>query len=192
MVIEKQLYSVEDVWTLVQDPDNLNRRYELIEGELIEMSPPGRIHGQLAADIARYLGNHIVARGLGICTVETGYHPQNNRRTLLSPDVAFLSHARIPDSPAEKYVSVMPDLAVEVLSPSNSLRFARRKAAIYLQNGTGLVWIVQPAPPGVYICRLVASRLQSDFVGSGDVLSGESVLPGFELEIDLLFPSTQG
>ena len=189
IAIQQQLYTVDDVWELAHQPGNANH-YELIEGELLTMSPPGGLHGELAYMIARYIGNFIEEHGLGTVTVETGYHPPEDRRTLLSPDVAFLSSAKMPRPLPEKYIPVMPDLAIEILSPTDTLRQARRKAALYLRHGTQLVWIVLPAEKGVDVCRSVdGPRLNIEFVGQESRLSGEQVLPGFELELGLLFPA---
>ena len=189
MVIKERLYSLDDVWELAHQPGNVNH-YELIEGELLTMSPPGGLHGELAYMIARYIGNFIEEHGLGTVTVETGYHPPEGRHTLLSPDVAFLSSAKISRPLPEKYIPVMPDLAIEILSPNDTLRQARRKAALYLRHGTQLVWIVLPAEKGVDVCRAVdGPGLNIEFVGQESSLSGEQVLPGFELKLELLFPT---
>ena len=86
----------------------------------------------------------------------------------------------------------MPDLAVETASPSESLQQIRRKAAIYLDNGTSLVWIALPDEKGVDICRSSdGARLDIEFVGADGKLSGEDVLPGFELELSRLFPNPE-
>ena len=72
------------------------------------------------------------------------------------PNVAFVSKASISQQPLpEKYDRAHAGLAVEVVSPSNSIQQIRRKAAIYLDNGTSLVWIVLPADKGVDVCRSV-------------------------------------
>ena len=189
MVIEQQLYSVDDVWEVAHQPGNVNH-YELIEGELFEMPPPGYAHGRLAVLMARYIGNFVEAQELGEVTVESGYHPPDGRHTLLSPDVAFLSKAKAPHPFWGKYIPVMPDLAVEILSPTDTLRQVRRKAALYLKHGTQLVWIVLPTEKGVDVCRSVdGARLNIEFVGQEGSLSGEQVLPGFELKLGLLFPT---
>ena len=191
MVIQQQLYSVDDVWEMAHQTDSENH-YDLIDGELFEMPPPGYAHGRLAVLIARYIGNFVEAQELGEVTVESGYHPPDNRHTLLSPDVAFLSKAKAPQPFWGKYIPVMPDLAVEILSPSDTFRQVRRKAAVYLRYGTQLVWIVLPAEKGVDVCRSVdGSRLDIEFVGNEGSLSGEQILPGFELELGLLFPSAK-
>ena len=83
----------------------------------------------------------------------------------------------------------MPDIAVEVKSPSNTVAELRRKASIYLQHGTQLVWIVIPDRKGVEVCRLDDNgNMQTEFIGADGALSGEPVLPGFALELALLFP----
>ena len=191
IAIQQQLYTVDDVWELAHQPDNVNH-YELIEGELFEMPPPGYAHGRLAVLIAHYILSFTQVQELGEVTVETGYHPPDSRHTLLSPDVAFLSKAKAPHPFWGKYIPVMPDLAIEILSPTDTLRKARRKAALYLQHGTQLVWIVLPAEKGVDVCRSVdGPRLNIEFVGQESSLSGEQVLPGFELELELLFPAAK-
>ena len=190
MVVQDHLLTVDDVWELAHHPDNENVYFELIDGKLFTMVPPGRRHGLLATEIAGYLWLFNSEHRLGEITIETGYHPSDTRYTLLGPDIAFLRHERLPQPPTEKYISVMPDLAVEILSPSDTIAKARRKAEVYLQNGTELVWLVQPKRQGVEVCRLVeGADLQFEFAGQGDSLSGEEILPGFELEVDLLFPS---
>lgn len=190
MVVQQRLYTVDDVWEFVHQPENDNIHFELIDGELFRMAPPGLEHGDLAVKFAYNIMRFVQEHDLGIVTVETGYHPRDSRVTLLSPDVAFLSKARIPQSDPQKYAPVMPDLAVEILSPSDSLRQIRRKAAIYLDNGTRLLWIVMPKEKGVDVCRAgEGAGLQIDFVGQDGVLYGENVLPGFELDLKLLFPS---
>ena len=190
MVVQQRLYTVDDVWEFAHQLENENIHFELIDGELHRMAPPGLEHGDLAVEIAYYLKGFVKKRDLGKVTVETGYHPSTTRATLLSPDVAFLSKARLPKSDPRKYVSVMPDLAIEILSPSDSLEQVRRKAAIYLDNGTELVWIVIPNEMGVDVCRSAeGAGVRIDYVGRDDKLYGEDVLPGFELELKLLFPT---
>ena len=183
MIIEKQLYTIDDVWELAHDPGNENLQVELIDGELCSMTRPGRRHGIIATEIAGYLWLFNKTHNLGLVTVESGYHPPDYRYTLLGPDVAFTRFERMPDSPPDKFIPVMPDLAVEVLSPSDTLAKAREKAEIYLRNGTSVVWLVQPGRQGVDVCRLIdGSQLQIEFVGNDGKLSGESFLPSFELE----------
>lgn len=189
MDIQERLLDVDDLWELGRDPAYSDRYIELIDGELIEMPQPGRRHGLLAADIVFYLRLYTRTREIGEITIESGYFSADDRHTLLGPDVAFLRYDRLPQPPTDKWVSVMPDLAVEIRSPGDSLAKIRRKAQIYLRNGTTIVWIVLPAQQGVEVWRQVeGSPPASEFFGVGDKLEGEDVLPGFKLDISLLFP----
>ena len=188
MIIEKQLYTIDDVWEMAQDPENENIFFELIDGELITMTRPGNRHGLLATEIALYLRLFNMTHNLGQVTVESGYRLPNYRYTVLGPDVAFTRFDRMPDRQPTKYVPLMPDLAVEIISPSESLKSARRKAEVYLLNGTSLVWLVQPNKRGVEVCRLVDdTQLQIEFIDQDSFLVGEDILPGFELEASKIF-----
>ena len=188
MALRQRLYDIDDLWELVcQDDTGLNH-YELIDRALIEMSPPGGRHGQLAIILGHYIFIFAEALDLGVVTAETGYHPPDNRHTLLSPDVAFVSKKRAPQPFPEKYVPLMPDLAVEIVSPSNSVKALRRKATIYLQNGTQLVWIVMPGKNSVEVCRMKdGAGMTREIVESTGTLAGEQVLPGFALDMKRLF-----
>ena len=193
MVTQQQVHTVDTVWDLAHAPENDSNRFYLIDGELFELPISGALEGRLTAMIGSHIFGYADEHGLGEVTAHTGYHPPANRLTLLGPNVAFVSEARLSQSLPEKYVPLMPDLAVEVVSPSNSIQQIRRKAAIYLENGTTLVWIVLPAEKGVDVCRSVeGSRLDIEFVGQSGKLTGEGILPGFELEISRLFPVAVG
>lgn len=188
MLLEKQLYTIDDVWEMAQDPDYENVFIELIDGELITVSRPGNRHGVLATEIAGYLWLFNKSQNLGQVTVESGYHPPGYRYTLLGPDVAFTRFDRMPQPKPDKFVPLMPDIAVEILSPSDALTEAREKAEIYLLNGTSIVWLVQPERQGVEVCRLLdGAQLQIEFVDHDGKLSGGDILPGFSLEISQIF-----
>ncbi len=187
MIVRDRVYTVDDVWKLAQLPENEAERYYLIDGELFVTMSPGELHGALASEIARLMGNFVVERDLGRVTVETGYFPSDDRRTLLLPDVAFRSRSRAPGSARIGFVPQMPDIAVEVLSPSNTLPELRRKAEVYLRHGATLVWLVNPSEKSVEVWRFTDDELTSETVGPAGALSGESVLPGFTLDLSRLF-----
>ena len=191
MMIQTVMWTTQSTDRLVDNQaDNDDIRYELIDGEIFEMSPPGLQHGSLASEISRHLGNYVVPAGLGIVSVETGYHPPNDRSILLSPDVAFTSVARLPTPLPKRFAPFMPDLAVEIVSPSNTVKQVRRKAAIYLRHGTQIVWIVWPDSRTVEVCRQNQdSDIECAMLAQGDSLTGELVLPGFALELRQLFTS---
>ena len=189
MVLTEKLYTVDDLWAIDHDPDLEHRKFYLIDGVLYEDDMPGRKHGLIAIEIAFHLRLYTAKHPVGEVTGEVGFHPPETRRTALLPDVAFQRYENLPDPPPEGYVPQMPDLAVEIQSPSESLTKLRQKARAYLENGTTIIWLVQPEKRCVEVCRLdEAGDLQSTFKHQGDVLGGYDIMPGFELAIDQLFP----
>ena len=188
MELRQRLYGVDDVWELAHHHDNDNKHIELIDGYLIEMVPPGGEHGEFSLNLGSFIRAYVREHNLGRATVETGYHPPGNHQTLLSPDVAFISHGRAPNPFPKRFVPVMPDLAVEILSPTDTIGKAREKAEIYLNSGTKLVWIVQPETLSVETLSLTeGSGIRREVYGPDAALSGEDVLPGFSLEVRLIF-----
>lgn len=190
MAIQEKLYTVDDVWRLAQQPENELKHFYLIDGELFWDMAPGYRHGRLEILIGHYLLVYAEEHDLGEVTGEVGYYPAEDRHTLLAPDVAFVRRQAAPHDAHEKFVPRMPDLAVEISSPSNTLAELRRKAAVYLSNGTELVWLVLPGRTGVEVWRVGPdSEPTSEFVTRDGSLTGGQVLPGFSLDLQRLFPS---
>ena len=126
--------------------------------------------------------------GLGIVTsAETGFILERNpdgRDTVRALDIAFLSSSRVPVVLPDHLVDVAPDLAVEVISPSNRVTDMHRKIRQLLAAGTALVWIVHPETRTVE----VHTRSGAVTLEEGDTLSGGDVLPGFEIPVSEIFP----
>ena len=189
MATRERDYTIDDVWRLACAPGNDAKKICLIDGELLFTMSPGQLHGRLALRIGRYIADYADTRNLGEAAVEVGYHPPDDQQTLLIPDVAFEGRARASQPAAAGYAPYMPDLAVEIISPSQSLAQARRKAKVYLRHGAALVWLVDPAEKSAEIWTAENSDApQSEAIGIDDELSGGTVLPGFRLPLRLLFP----
>ena len=190
MAIQERPYTVDDVWRLEQQPLRAAEKYYLIDGELIAKMSPSQYHALVASELARLLGNYVAERGLGRVLVECGYHPPNERRTVLLPDVSFESRARAAEPPLPTYVPYMPDLAVEIISPSQTLAQVQRKAQVYLRHGTVLVWLVDPLEQYAEVWRIGPDdKPATEFIAQDGSLLGEPVLPGFSLDLRRLFPS---
>ncbi len=171
MKVLERRYDIEDLWQMFCD-SNDDKRYELIEGELIELPLPGEEHGYLTIWLGKYLVDYVIEHNLGRVTADSGFYSEDDRYTLLSPDVAFRRLDPDAEPASRKWVPVMPDLAVEIKSPSNTMAELRRKAAIYLRHGARLVWIVMPDVQSVEVCRLDATGdMQSEVIGGGGALS---------------------
>ena len=139
-------------------------------------------------DRASLLGNHVVERGLGWVTIEVGYHPPGGRQTVLLPDVAFESKARAAPTPLPTFAPYMPDLAVEVVSPSQTLAETRRKTTVYLRHGTDMVWLIDPARKTAESWTAAEDgTARSEIIDMEGELSGGAVLPGFTLPLRRLF-----
>ena len=188
MAIQQKLYTVDDLWAMESDPELEHRKFYLIDGVLYEDDVPGRIHALLAIEIGFHLRLYAADSRLGEATSECGFHPPEKRYTAMLPDVAFQHFDQLPDPPPQRYVPKMPDLAVEIQWPSDTKSKLRQKARAYLENGTTIVWLVQPERQGVEVCSLGEDgAIQSEFKRQGDLLDGYDCMPGFELEVSKLF-----
>ena len=189
MEVKKRLYTVDDLYELQGWDGTRDRKYELIDGELIEMSPTNLLHQWMASEISGEIRNYARLNDLGFVGVEGGFSPIDDRHTLRSPDVAFVRKDRMPQPLPQTFAGFMPDLAVEIKSPSDTMAELREKAAWYLQHGTRVVWLVLPDQEGAEVCRRADDgTVDIEFVGPDGSLSGEDILPGFALELRLLFP----
>ncbi len=189
MLVERQYISAESFLEIVDSPGYQDRSIELVEGEIIEMSKPSGLHGQITMLLSLKIGNHVVDNALGIVTAaETGFILERNpdgRDTVRALDIAFLSSARVPAVLPDQLMDVAPDLAVEVISPSNKVADMHRKIRQLLAAGTALVWIVYPETRTVEVHRHAgATTLEGD-----DTLSGGDVLLGFEIPVREIFPA---
>ncbi len=186
--IWKGRYDIDDVWEIVHRPENDASRFELIDGKLFEFPPAGFQHGVLAAEMYYHLYNANKRVCLGLTTARCGYHPPGDRWTLLGPSAAFTRTERVQYPLAEKYVARVPDLAVEIASFCNPLDWIHDKLPKYLQNGARLVWIVIPDKQSAEVCRLDENGdIQTESIDADGSLSGEDILPGFELALAALF-----
>jgi Uma2 family endonuclease len=180
MAIQSRLYTAEDLQTLPSE----GKRYELVEGHLIEMSPTGEIHGLLVARLLIRLGVFVEQGDLGrVYGAETGFRLAKNPDTVVGIDVAFVSKARLKPA-TEEYFSGAPDLAVEVVSPGNTKTEMHDKVKAYFRAGARLVWMLYPKSRVVYV---YISPTDISVLEGDNVLSGGNVLPGFTLKISDLF-----
>jgi Uma2 family endonuclease len=162
---------------------------ELVDGILVE-KPMGSYESLLAGKIIQALWNYLENRDLGIVLGEAGMLRIMPGQVRV-PDASFISWDRMPGRqlPERPIYPLAPDLAVEVLSASNTEAEMRRKLHEYFASGTQLVWYIAPQ---TRTARVYAAENQWEDVGPGGSLSGGSVLPGFELPLDTLFAWAEG
>jgi Uma2 family endonuclease len=151
---------------LARLPRDPVERYELVQGELVRMTPVGGEHGKVAARFTARLLAHVEPRRLGEVMVEVGYRLATDPDTVRAPDVSFVASARVPSGALPSgFISGPPDLAVEV---------------------TRLVFVVHPRTRTVTAYRADGS---ARILRSGDNLDGDDVVIEFSLPVDELFSS---
>lgn len=159
------------------------RKYELVSGDLA-MSPAGGFeHGAIIARLSARLTLHVYQEKLGMTfDGQTGFWMGSGN--LRSPDASFLGKARLKGSRPKGFLTGAPDLAVEVLSPSDDPKEVAAKIAEYLENGARLVWLVSPDERTVTVHQ---NAVSARILHAGDVLDGGAVVPGFSLPVLDLF-----
>ena len=186
--VKRRKYTVADFDWLAQLPQYQDARFEIIEGELVKMDASGEVHGSFAFEIAARIWLHLQSTPLGIGTVETGHYSIDDDTTLLVPDVAFRRSDVKAEPPRAGFVPKMPDLVVEIKSPYDAYTHMRRKAQLYLERGTEIVWLIYPDSKEAEVCALdAAGDMTREIIGADGELTGGDVLPGFTLPLSRLF-----
>lgn len=158
---------------------------ELVRGELVMMTPAGFRHGRIACTVAGLIRSFVVAHDLGVVTgAETGFHIASDPDTVRTPDVAFVSHKRMPQREPIGFFPGAPDLAVEIVSPNDKASAVLAKAQDWLDAGCGAVWVVDPQTNTVTVYR---SPKQVQLLNQADELDGGDVVPGFRTRVESLF-----
>ncbi len=154
--------------------------WELIDGEPIAVTPSSGLSSMIASRMGYHLNSYVESHPIGhVFSADGGFILFGDRATVRSPDAAFVRVERLPEVPAA-FVPLAPDLAVEVLSPSDRLPDALSKATMYLQAGVSLVWLIDPTKRTATIFRQDEGP---STIGEDGVLDGEEVLPGFTLPL---------
>ena len=171
---------------LLAMPDDGYHRYELVKGELITMAPAGGEHGAIGMNAGTYINVFVRQNDLGaVFNSDTGFIISTDPDTVRCPDVSFVRKENIPPSGISRgFIVGAPDLAVEVISPSDSYPEVEAKAAQLLEAGTLLVVLIYPRT------RTIMLRYQSGettTLTEEDTLTLGDVLPGFECAVGELF-----
>jgi Uma2 family endonuclease len=182
MSIQTRPMTADEFLLLPED----GNRHELIRGEVVTMPLPGGRHGAIALEIGRLIANHVRANKLGATyAAETGFLIERDPDTVRGADAPFVRRERLPEiTDPDKHVPFAPDLAVEVVSPSDRSDEVAEKAASWLAAGARLVWVVSPGDRTVTIHSAAAGP---STLGEAETLDGGAVLPGFRCPVRELF-----
>ena len=187
-ISEKRNWTDEEFMAL---PDG--DRYELVNGELVIVGNSGMEHGNIGAFLCGLLEIYVRRNKLGSTfdsstafTMKTGNKRSRSECTTLSPDVSFIAkeHLKGLKKLPKGFFQSAPDLAVEIISPSNTFDEIHTKIVEYFDSGSKLVWVIHPDEESV----LVYHKPQPDkLLQRSDTLDGETVIPGFTVPVAELF-----
>lgn len=170
----------------------LPERYEVVNGEVVEVAPMSGFAAEVANRIRDELSHHARAARSGRARMDMLFRlplPEDRHRNR-EPDAAFVSFARWPEDRPLPYrgnaVDVVPDLVVEVASPTDPAEDVLATAHEYLRAGATLVWVVYPRVRQVYAYTSVGGAPR--VYGEADTLGAGDVLPGFGVPVAVLFP----
>jgi Uma2 family endonuclease len=173
--------TAEEFYDWVHQPENANKWFELVRGEVIELPPPMKRHGIVVINGGRLLSNFTFQRNKGYVTGnDAGVILERDPDTVRGPDVAVYEDAESFEETHPKYGEVPPRLAVEVLSPNDRADRIQRKITDYLRNGVELIWVVDPEDRTVTVYR---PDNGPRVLQEQDEVTGEDVLPGFRCAV---------
>lgn len=162
------------------------RRFELLDGVLVELPPNDLDHDEIIGLVAFVFGEFVKSRNLGrFLAGNTGYYLRRNPDRVRAADLSFIVRERAPSRGQADYSDVLPDLVVEVVSTGDTAEELEERLQEWLNAGVRLVLVVYPTTRSV-----VAHRGPSDVrrYAYGDTLDAEPVLPGFSCPVSRLFP----
>ncbi len=158
---------------------------ELLDGRLHAMTPPGAEHGRVEGLMTWHLMGFVQHHQRGyVLTGETGIYIRRNPDTVRGMDLAVISHQRAPQGLGTGYLTIAPELVVEIVSPSDRWGEIEAKLTDYFSIGVEQVWLVQPPTRSVYVYHSLNERT---LLTSDDTLHGTSILTGFSVRVAALF-----
>ena len=186
MTTQKTLLTADEFYRLYSHKDG---RYELVNGEVVAMVPSNWVHGGVALNIGSAMLTFVRRNNLGAVRVESGYRLSTSPDTVRGPDVSFVTTSRVPvEGDRVSLFPGAPDIAVEVVSPSNTASQVERKAGEYLAAGSQRVWVVYPATPSAGRRVVIHHSDGATVTYTGDdVIGDEELLPGFSLPLSEIF-----
>jgi Uma2 family endonuclease len=181
-----RLMTAED---LLEPGAGIPEHADLVRGVLVVKEPPGFAHGEITARLTTVLSNYVDAHELGrVVAGDAGFKLASNPDTVRGADVAFVLRERLPQQPPRSFLSLGPDLVIEVLSPGDRPGETLAEVADWLTGGVRLVWVIDPERR---LARIYRQDGTESILGENDALDGEDVLPGFTHNLVALLGMSQ-
>ena len=163
---------------------------ELVDGRIVDV-PMGSMSSWLGGELLFLIRLFLKTNDVGwVFPQELGMAIWPDRpRRVRKPDLAFVRHGRLPGGkPEEGWLSVAPDLAVEVVSPGDTVQDLEQKLDEYREAGIPLIWVIYPVTRRAHVLGSNRARVE---LGPDGILDGEDVLPGFKLPLAELFEAAE-
>ncbi len=177
MATQTTLHSLADYEALPRD-----LRCELVKGELRELTFPRLEHSRVQGNLIWLIRDYLHRNPIGQTGAEYGFVLERDPDTLRGPDVYFIRNERLALIEDGAWMEGAPDLAIEILSPSNRRRDIHEKIAQYFRAGAQLVWVVDPDPRVVYI-----HRADAEVQVATESLEAADLLPGLKIDLREIF-----
>lgn len=177
-----KLYTVMEFEQFIAQPENADKRLELVYGEIVEKPMPTREHGIVAGNFVTDINLYLRQNPIGYAAVEARHRPPDDDENDRLPDVSFVSNM---NKPVERKGAAlyMPDLAIEIKSPDDSYLKMVERALFYLKHGSRMVWLAYPEKRQIEVWTL-----DDHFtLNENDYLEGGDVLPGFRVMVKSFF-----
>lgn len=180
--IGEKLLTIEDMANLPED----GRLHELVRGRLVEMNSPRPKHGFICSEISGLLRDFVKPKQLGrVFSNDSGVIIERDPDTLRGPDVGYYSYARVPRGKvSDGYFDAVPEIAIEVLSPSETWPEVLQKVAELLNAGVSVVCVADPRNNTVQV-HTIDQPVQ--YLAENDELTFPTVLPGFRCKVGQCF-----
>jgi Uma2 family endonuclease len=181
MAVQEHLTTVKEFEAFLARPENAHRLFELVNGEIVQKVPTQE-HGIIAGNIVTWINMYLLDHPIGRAAVEARHRAPDDQYNDRLPDVSFVSdmtRAVIREGAAP----FLPDLAVEIKSPDDTLKQMTETANYYLDHGVKMVWLVYPDKRLVEVLTPTERQLLTQ----DDVLTGGDVLPGFSVAVRDIF-----
>ena len=184
---EKKVYTRENVLALQILPENADKTIELIDGEVIIMAGGSILHTLIITRLVNLLADYLRVNPLGMALTDVALYDLPNG-DLVIPDGSFVVNGRYDEDHLPVRFPFAPDLAIEVMSPSNTDAQMSVKVDTYLMSGTRLVWLIYPERRVVSVYhRQPDGTTTYRSLNDKDTLSGDDVLPSFSVATVAIF-----
>jgi Uma2 family endonuclease len=177
-----QIFTADEFEQFVTLPENRDRHFELIEGEIVEKGLGTEEHGLIVGNIVFALKTYVNATKQGRVVIEVSAKDPNDKQNVRQPDVSYYADASRPIT-RKGATPQMPDLAIEIQSPDDTIKSLRDKAAYYLSKNVSMVWLIFPSK------RLleIYTPDEQEVLTVTDTLTDLSLLPSFALNVSDVF-----